>query len=74
MLGLASLLFLGVTLLPLSHVAQRDVAPLLPPMLPGLPEATQRAARALAPFHASNSYGLVRRMTGVGEPSPSPYP
>ena len=69
-LGLASLLLLGVTLLPLSDLAHRDVAPLLPPLLPGLREGTQRASRALAPFHASNSYGLFRRMTGVGRPPP----
>ena len=101
LLGLASTVALGVTLLPLSdvgptrgverrtsstarpqaaashpscplpsprQVAQRDVAALLPAAVPGLTDATRRAHRLLGPFHASSSYGLFRRMTGVGAP------
>ncbi|KAL1496713.1 hypothetical protein AB1Y20_014306 [Prymnesium parvum] len=67
-LAAASLVYLGVTLLPLDTLPPRPATPLatlIPPHL-GLRAATTAAAAALRPFHASNAYGLFRRMTGVG--------
>ena len=62
-LGLASLLLLGVTLLPLSHVAQREGGAAATPTAPR--DARGHAARSARP-RTSNSYGVFRRMTGVG--------
>ncbi|KAJ1457405.1 lipase maturation factor-domain-containing protein [Pelagophyceae sp. CCMP2097] len=55
--------YLGVTLLPLESITRRQVGPLL---LPLLCDASKRLASMLAPFHVSSSYGLFRRMSGVG--------
>lgn len=55
-------MYLGVTLLPMAQIS-------LPPPLPevlGLPRAAEGLASALQPLHVSSSYGLFRRMTGVG--------
>ena len=64
-LGITSLLLLGVVLLPLESIAERDVSSLVPPCF-GLRERTLHLAATLRPYHASNSYGLFRRLTGVG--------
>jgi hypothetical protein len=63
--GFASLLLLGVTLLPLESIAQRPVYDLIPATA-GLRASTLSLHARLAPLHVSNSYGLFRRMTGVG--------
>lgn len=57
--------YLGVLLLPLRTVANKNVRPLLP-----FGDASSELAVVLEPFRVSNSYGLFRRMTGVGRPSP----
>ena len=41
------------------------MTPLVPTCL-DLREATLQLKRTLQPYHVSNSYGLFRRMTGVG--------
>lgn len=64
-LGAASLLLLGVTLLPLSSIASQPVEALVPSVA-GLRRATLAMHARLRPFHATSSYGLFRRMTGVG--------
>ena len=58
-----TVLCLGVTLLPMAHI---DAAPTLPTVF-ALDQSTQRLADSLQPFHVSTSYGLFRRMTGVGQ-------
>ena len=65
LLGVIALLLLGVTLLPFDSIAQRRMDVLVPETA-GLRDATLALHRELAPLHVSNSYGLFRRMTGVG--------
>ena len=67
-----SLLWLGVTLLPLGAITGRSQA--VVPMLPswgGIRSRSVELHAALEPFHCSNAYGLFRRMTGVGAASAS---
>ena len=71
--GFASLLLLGVTLLPLESIAQRNLHDLIP-ATGGLRASTLALHWQLTPLHASNSYGLFRRMTGVGPRSLSGVP
>ena len=63
-LAAAAAVALGVLLLPCESIAGRPVLPLLPGPLR---EPTRRAAAAAEPFRAASSYGLFRRMTGVGD-------
>ena len=65
LVGIASILMLGVILLPFESIAHRNVADLVP-ACGGLRDATVALHGALRPYHVSNSYGLFRRMTGVG--------
>ena len=64
-LGVGSLLMLGVNLLPFESIADREVSAMVPSCL-RLRETTLRLQAFLQPLHVSNSYGLFRRMTGVG--------
>eukprot|EP00928_Gymnodinium_smaydae_P041824 TRINITY_DN28258_c0_g1_i1.p1 TRINITY_DN28258_c0_g1~~TRINITY_DN28258_c0_g1_i1.p1 ORF type:complete len:841 (-),score=71.30 TRINITY_DN28258_c0_g1_i1:117-2591(-) len=54
-------IYLGVTLLPLSSIHREPSVP--------FKEYSVRLNKALTPFHVSSSYGLFRRMTGVGQAS-----
>ena len=65
LVGLASIVMLGVIMLPFESIAGRDVSALVPSAF-GLRSAAVDAHAALRPYHVSNSYGLFRRMTGVG--------
>lgn len=58
-------LYLGVVLLPLRTVANKNLRPLLP-----FGDTSRELAAFLEPFRVSNSYGLFRRMTGVGRAPP----
>ena len=64
-LCVASLIWLGITLLPLQSITNAPVAPLLPSW-GGLRDASTHIYEMLEPLHVSSSYGLFRRMTGVG--------
>jgi len=58
-LGSLAVVYLGVTLLPMSAIHKA-------PVIPFRAEATF-LKDALEPFHVTSSYGLFRRMTGVGQ-------
>ena len=64
-----------VVLLPFEWITGREVSSLVP-ACGGLRTATIHLHAALRPFHVSSSYGLFRRMTGVGPnplaPTPNP--
>ena len=63
----AATVWLGMTLLPLDSIAPGHAAP----PLPLAAKLSASLAAAAQPFHASSSYGLFRRMTGVGDVPPS---
>lgn len=67
-----TLLYLGVTIMPLDSInpTSRRMVSMVPDAF-GIRQNTMMLHNALEPFHASNSYGLFRRMTGVGAVTPA---
>ncbi|KAJ8604533.1 hypothetical protein CTAYLR_000967 [Chrysophaeum taylorii] len=59
--------YMGLILLPFRSITNRDMLPLIPPPID---RATAALALRLEPLRVSSSYGLFRRMTGVG-PAPN---
>jgi len=62
-LGVVAIVYMGMVFLPLESITA-------PPQIP-FKAQSQQLHKLLQPFHASNSYGLFRRMTGVGQVPPS---
>ena len=67
--GICCALYLGMTLMPFDSLTGKSVMNSIPHWGVGgfdLRASTQAAYIAARPFHIFNSYGLFRRMTGVG--------
>ena len=65
-LGLAAicLAHMGIIIIPMGSLANRSILPLIP--TPTGQRLTEVWKEHVDPFRVSNSYGLFRRMTGVG--------